>query len=163
MNHVSIGFDDALTEVYSFGRIQPRNPFSGGFVKEDIRGEFLRNADCAVYSFRLEEAEFIQLLKNIKTIEAQQNSYRYNFIGLFGVLLRIEIKRKNALFCSQFVASVLKDSASFQLEKPSCFTTPSDIRGHKGLDLLYEGRLGDYPVARLEEKSACDTIIAVTS
>lgn len=36
LNHVSIALDRELTEVYSFGRKQPDNPFIGGFVKEDI-------------------------------------------------------------------------------------------------------------------------------
>ncbi|MUV37483.1 hypothetical protein JNUCC1_01289 [Lentibacillus sp. JNUCC-1] len=29
LNHVSIGFDDELSEVYSFGRKRPKNPFIG--------------------------------------------------------------------------------------------------------------------------------------
>src|SRR5690625_7059982 len=57
LNHVSIGFDKDLNEVYSFGRKNPKNPFSGGFVREDIRGAFLKNANCAVYAFQLTEAE----------------------------------------------------------------------------------------------------------
>src|SRR5690625_5503838 len=45
LNHVSIGFDPELKEVYSFGRTHPRNPFNGGFVKEDIRSDFLKDAN----------------------------------------------------------------------------------------------------------------------
>ncbi|MDY0394319.1 hypothetical protein ACFSMW_09015 [Virgibacillus halophilus] len=151
LNHVSIGFDDALTKVYSFGRKKPKNPFSGGFVRENIRGDFLKKADCAIYSFCIEEAEYEKLLHNISAMEAEQGSYRYNFLGLIGVLLQIEIKRENAFFCSQFVAMMLKDSLSFQLAKPCCFITPADIRGIEGLCLQYEGRLGDYATKMIQD------------
>lgn len=35
-SHVSIAFDEDLKEMYSFGRLNPYNPFIGGFVYERI-------------------------------------------------------------------------------------------------------------------------------
>lgn len=145
LNHVSIGFDDELREVYSFGRKQPRNPLSGGFVRENIRGDFLKNAKCAVYAFQITESDYVKIMQNIKEIEADQDKYKYNFIGLLGFLLKIEINRKYALFCSQFVAKVIQDSQSFAISKPNCFTTAEDIRELTGMQLIFKGRLGDYP------------------
>lgn len=144
LNHVSIGFDKELTEVYSFGRKNPKNPFSGGFVRENIRGNFLKHADSAVFSLKVtaEEKEIIR--SNIKRIEKNKKNYRYNFIGLIGVLLKIEIKRKYAFFCSEFVANVLKNTKTINLSKPTYFTTPSDIRNIMGMELIYFGKLGDY-------------------
>lgn len=147
LNHVSIGFDKSLNEVYSFGRNNPKNPFSGGFVKEDIKGAFLKNARCAVYTFELTETERDSILRNIKKIETNQQIYRYNFIGLIGVLLQVEIRRKYAYFCSEFVAEVLRDTTSIMLSKPHCFITPTDIRSLVGMELIYEGKLGDYQCA----------------
>lgn len=34
--HVSISLDKELEEMYSFGRLNPYNPFIGGFVHEHI-------------------------------------------------------------------------------------------------------------------------------
>lgn len=144
LNHVSIAMDADLREVYSFGRIQPQNPFSGGFVREDVRGKFLKNARCAVYKFYFSEAELEQIMTRIKQIEAEKCHYKYNFIGLIGILFNIEINRKHAFFCSQFVAWVLRDLRTFHVEKPICFTTPSDIRSHAGMQLIYQGILKDY-------------------
>lgn len=144
LNHVSIGFDQSLTEVYSFGRTQPRNPFSGGFVQEDIRGEFLKNAQAAIYACELTEVECNGILQHIKEIEIAKNDYRYNFIGLIGILLKVEIKRKRAFFCSEFVATVLREVESIKLLKPAYFTTPSDIRDQINMHLIYRGKLGDY-------------------
>src|SRR5699024_8469940 len=87
LNHVSLAFDIDLTEVYSFGRIHPRNPFIGGFVREDIRSNFFKNSNCAIYSFEVTKREYEAILKNIKEIEAKH--YRYNFLGLLGVLLQV--------------------------------------------------------------------------
>lgn len=144
LNHVSIGFDPELKEVYSFGRTHPRNPFTGGFVREDIRSDFLKDANCAVYAYRFTAGEWESILRNIKEIEARKASYKYNFIGLIGILLQIKINRKNRLFCSQFVATVLRDAASLQLNKPECFITPADIRKQDGMQLIYQGKLGNY-------------------
>lgn len=146
LNHVSIAFDSDLTEVYSFGRTQPRNPFSGGFVREDIHSKFLRDSRSEIYSFKLTISEREEILGQIKEIEANKSSYRYNFMGLIGVLLQIEIRRKRAFFCSEFVATVLSDVDSIELQKPNCFVTPSDIRHQMGMELIYRGRLGDYQV-----------------
>jgi len=151
--HVSIAFDHELKEVYSFGRKRPHNPFIGGFVKEDINSDFLRDAACAIYSYTLSDHECEKVLQNIKAIEARKHLYKYNFLGLFGVLLRIEFEREHALFCSQFVATVLHNVKSFQVEKPHCLVTPADIRNLSGLQLVYEGKLGDYPKCMENAKS----------
>ena len=157
LNHVSIGFDPELKEVYSFGRTHPRNPFNGGFVKEDIRSDFLKDANCAVYTYRFTEEEWDSILRNIKEIEAQKASYKYNFIGLIGILLQIKINRKNKLFCSQFVATVLRDTASLQLNKPDCFITPADIRDQTGMQLMYQGKLSNYhPEFKLTDRELAD-------
>lgn len=144
LNHVSIAFDDDLNDVYSFGRTQPKNPFSGGFVREDIQSEFLKNANCAVYSYDISKSEITAILRNIKKIEESQEDYRYNFIGLIGIMLQVEIRRKNAYFCSEFVATMLTDVKTIRLSKPSCFVTAEDIRNEIGMKLVYEGKLSDY-------------------
>ncbi|MEN2767200.1 hypothetical protein [Ornithinibacillus xuwenensis] len=156
LNHVSIGFDHELKEVYSFGRINPKNPFSGGFVREDIRGDFLKNSSCGVYTLNITEEEYINIRHHIKEIEKRAADYKYNFIGLIGILLKINIRRKNAFFCSQFVATVLQDAESIKLSKPTNFITAADIREQSELQLIYQGRLGDYPKHELAEEALLD-------
>jgi len=144
LNHVSLAFDVDLTEVYSFGRKHPKNPFSGGFVREDIRSDFLRNAKCAIYSFEVTKTECEAILKSIQKVEKNQDDYKYNFLGLIGVLFKIRIHRKRAFFCSEFIATMLSNTQTIQLSKPTYFVTPFDIRSQLGLKLIYEGKLGDY-------------------
>ena len=41
--HISISLDRELQEMYSFGRLNPYNPFFGGFIREYIdKGTFKR-------------------------------------------------------------------------------------------------------------------------
>src|SRR3954453_3641230 len=86
-NHASIAFDYDLKEVYSFGRKTAGNPFIGGFVKEDVRAGLFKQADCAIYSFTVTEAQLQKMYHYLHEIEVQKNHYRYNFLGLFGVML----------------------------------------------------------------------------
>ena len=42
-SHVSIALDNELKEMYSFGRLNPYNPFIGGFIHEYLnKGTFKR-------------------------------------------------------------------------------------------------------------------------
>ena len=39
-NHASLGLDEGLYNLYSFGRKTPKNPLIAGFIKEDIEGPY---------------------------------------------------------------------------------------------------------------------------
>ena len=57
-NHASLSFDSELSEVYSFGRKTARNPFIGGFVKEDVNEGLFKQANCAIYSLTVNDVQF---------------------------------------------------------------------------------------------------------
>lgn len=143
-NHASIAFDENLTRLYSFGRKDPRNPFIGGFVKENVNEGLFKNATCAVYSLLIKETGYEKMLHYIQKIEAQKENYRYNVIGLFAVMMNIPLKRENAFFCSQFVASVLKQGDSIDFNTPLSLVTPHDLQVAENLTLVFQGKLKDY-------------------
>ena len=67
-SHVSIGLDLNLNELYSFGRLNPNNPYKGGFVKEEInKGIFakFKNTDGAVYSVTITEEQYNKIEQEI--------------------------------------------------------------------------------------------------
>lgn len=143
-NHASIAFDTELNEVYSFGRKTARNPFIGGFVREDIHSVLFRQANCTIYSLTITSDEYQKAHQYIQDIAVKKKDYRYNFIGLFGVMFNKPIKRKNAFFCSQFVASVLMESNIAEFKKNPSLIQPSDLPHIADFQLLYEGRVKDY-------------------
>lgn len=144
LNHVSISFDKGLREVYSFGRKKESNPFIGGFVKENFRSNFFRKSMCEVYELKIDEFSYDKLKEYISYMELNKDNYKYNFIGLFCILLKFEIKRKNSFFCSEFVATLLKEIEIYKgLEKP-CFVKPHDFVTYVNMDLIYVGHMNNY-------------------
>jgi hypothetical protein len=151
-NHASLAFDSHLAEVYSFGRKTVRNPFIGGFVKEDVKAGLFIQADCAIYSITVTEEQIQKMNHYLQEIEAQKKHYRYNFLGLFGVLFNKSIKRKNAFFCSQFVAFLLKESNIIDFDKPPSLITPHDLQNSSKFQFVYEGKLKNYHNENKAEK-----------
>ena len=67
-NHASISLSPKLDKMYSFGRLNPYNPFIGGFVEEGInKGTFKRfaNTKAMVLEINVSIAKF-------KAIESNQ-------------------------------------------------------------------------------------------
>lgn len=151
-NHASIAFDNELSEVYSFGRKTARNPFIGGFVKEEVRAGLFTHADCAIYSFTVTEDQMQKLKHYLQEIEAQKKHYRYNFLGLFGVMFNKPIDRKKAYFCSQFVATLLIECNINHFEKPPSLIAPHDLQKVCKFQFVYEGKLKEYPHVDSAEK-----------
>lgn len=144
-SHVSLSFSQDLSEVYSFGRKNIDNPFGGGFVKEDMSNQFFQRAQCAVFSCTVTEREYDLMKAYMKEFEKNQDKYKYNFVGLFGVLFERTIERKSAFFCSQFVATVFKSSGRSIVNKPPSLTSPKDIYSSNELTYIYSGTLKYYP------------------
>ena len=62
--HVSIGLDLDLKELYSFGRLNPYNPYKGGFIHEEInKGTYARfkNTISAIYSLKITDKQFVKI------------------------------------------------------------------------------------------------------
>src|SRR5699024_2787484 len=160
-NHASIAFDSKLSEAYSFGRKSVRNPFIGGFVIENIESSSLFDkAECAIYSFDLTDLQSEKMKRYIRKIDAQKEQYSYNFLGLFGFIIRSAIKRKKSFFCSQFVASVLKESNIIDFDKPLSLIAPNDLRKVANFQLKYQGKLDDYTNNNNDVKSQSSLQIA---
>lgn len=144
LNHASIAFDEQLTEIYSFGRKQQYNPFIGGFVRENVAEGIFQEADCAVYRCKVSTEAYIRIRQKIVQFELNQNDYKYNFIGLFGVALNREIRRERAFFCSQFVATVMQESETHRLLTRPCLTMPHHLAYLPHMEMVYEGNLKSY-------------------
>ncbi|WP_062107439.1 hypothetical protein [Bacillus niameyensis] len=143
-NHASISFDQKLSEVYSFGRIREENPFIGGFVRENIQNNMFRQANCRIYCCTVSETKIRKMKTYIQKIELEKQRYNYNLLGLFAVMFDMPIKREYAFFCSQFVASVLKEGEVTHFNKPISLITPYDLIKMENLELVYEGKLGHF-------------------
>lgn len=148
-NHASLALDAELNEVFSFGRKQAANPWVAGFVREDLyTGAFRHFPDtrCVLLRLRISARQYASVLRTIQFFQENNAAYRYNLVGLLGVLLQRGIEPDNAYFCSQFVAHTLLSSGIPLWEQPASLVTPNDFFHHPALEVVYEGRLYDYPL-----------------
>ncbi|WP_311202026.1 hypothetical protein [Aquibacillus koreensis] len=147
-NHASISLDDRLTNLYSFARRQPMNPFWGGFIKENVvTGTFswFPNTTCEIYELNIPKRNYQKLERIISTFEKNENKYLYNYIGLLGIPINHPIEMPSSYFCSQFVAEVLRRSGYPLFDQRSSLISPDDFRKHPELRQVYQGELYSYP------------------
>ncbi|MCL6572608.1 MAG: hypothetical protein K6T88_13140 [Bacillus sp. (in: Bacteria)] len=155
-NHVSLSFDQQLKETYSFGRKRSSNPFIGGFVREEVAEGLLKKASCEVYSYTILESDYKQMQMKVRQFETEKDLYKYNFLGLFAIIINYDLRRKNAFFCSEFVATILKEKNGV-LDKSPNFCTPQDLMDVEHLQLVYQGLLNSYPYQTDEVTMQKDT------
>jgi hypothetical protein len=140
--HASLSFDDSFTKMYSFGRTNPDNPFSGGLVEENLHDGVYKKfskSECQIFRVRVSEQQYYELQKTVNDFLKDKEKYKYNFLGLFAILLNKPIKRKNHYFCSQFVSEVLIKGSVYQSDKAPELTKTDDLFAIENKDLIYEG------------------------
>lgn len=149
-SHVSLSFSKDLTQMYSFGRKQAGNALTTGFVKEDIRDSLFQQADCAVCKLELSEDSYFKVLGYVQEMEREQEGFKFNFSGLLAVVMRYPSKRKDAYFCSQFVAEALEAGGIRIADKPPALVTPRDLFA-TGTTLIHRGVVHSYPYLQCEQ------------
>lgn len=140
-NHVSITLDSNFETVYSFGRKHFSNPFIAGFVRENLQDPLFQKSSCIIYKSKITLSQKKQIQRTLKHFTEREQSYRYNVLGLFGVLLSKIIPRKKAFFCSQFVAYVLLEADIVQFDKALELTIPKDIEQNSKFRCIYKGKI----------------------
>jgi hypothetical protein len=140
--HASISLDDSFTNMYSFGRTNPDNPFSGGFVVESLKeGVYkkFRESECMIYKVSVTEEQYYSLQTLLENFIQNRNQMRYNFLGLWGVWINLRLYRKNYYFCSQFVSELLIKSNILDWHKAPELTRTDELFSIKNKELIYEG------------------------
>lgn len=145
--HISISFDNRFTEMYSFGRINPNNPFSGGFVVENLHEGIFRKfsgCNCIIYRIRISEDQYSSLRGLISNFLREKDRYGYNFIGLFGILFNKPLKRKYRYFCSQFVSEMLINCNILKCDKIPELISTNELFMIENKEIIYEGFVNQY-------------------
>ncbi|MEG0288107.1 MAG: hypothetical protein RR548_05840 [Carnobacterium sp.] len=143
-NHASLALDPTLKDIYSFGRKRPRNPFNAGFIQEDLSRDYFLRAQCSIHSCDVTAEQFALIADLIQYYEQTKNMYHYNLLGLITLALKIDFKRNDAFFCSQFVATLLDESTIYDFQKEIHFVTPQDLAALPIFRSVYVGSLYGY-------------------
>lgn len=155
--HVSIGLDSNLNELYSFGRLNPYNPFKGGFVHEELnKGTFarFRNTIGAVYSLKVTEEQYKSIVDIIENVKLNKKKYKFNILGLFLVSINKKHQKKNKFYCAEFVKYILE--TSFNKRFLPEIIKPMDFVSLDNMELKYEGLFSKY---KYIEENCSDKIL----
>ena len=147
-NHCSISLDDSLEAIYSVGRKECWNMFDAGFVVESKNSGFFgahNQSDIVLLRIPVSHQEKQQLHRTIT--DYQKTTWKYNLLGLLYCYRGIQKDRENRLFCSQFVAQVLKQSGIDVLDKPASLVRPHDFLSVPSAESVYVGKIGQYQSA----------------
>lgn len=113
-------------------------------MKENMKSPLFIKAKCAIYSLTITESQRIQMEQFLSEMEQKQKKYRYNLLGLIGILLHKGINRKHAYFCSEFVATTLKQGGILVKGKSVHLVRPFDFAECRDFKLVYQGPLQIY-------------------
>lgn len=140
-SHVSIALDEDLDEMYSFGRINPYNPFWGGLVHErQNEGTYKRfkKTKAVIYSIDVTEKQYCSVRETIEYMYKNKKAYKFNIIGLLAIGFDKSFAYKNSFYCAEFVKYVL-DKAGIKLGLPNKMIRPEDFKSIENKELVYYG------------------------
>ena len=144
-SHSSIALDVELKQMYSFGRLNPYNPFVGGFVHEYIdQGTFKRfyNTRAKVYALDVTEKQYDKIKFIISEIQNEKENYKFNRLGLVAVGLHRRVQKEHAFYCAEFVKYIIEE-AGIDTKLPDVIK-PEDFKKIQGLQEIYGGLLRKY-------------------
>lgn len=145
-SHVSLAFDEDLNEMYSFGRIYTYNAFIGGFVREYLTAGIykrFKNTMTSIYELQVTDQQYKDIKEKVIRMYKRRKEYKFNFIGVFFVMFHKKIKRKNALYCAEFVKYALA-SGDVDMKYLPDIIKPEDFKQIKDARLVYKGKLNEY-------------------
>ena len=145
-SHASISLTKDLRRMYSFGRLNPYNPFIGGFVMESPRfGTFKRfkNTKAVVLSVDISDEQYEKIAQMINRMWKQRKRYHYNYLGLYLAAFNVSYRKMDCYYCSEFVGQLLVSSHVDGSDKLRSIVHPIDFLEipHK---TLYSGKLSEY-------------------
>lgn len=148
-SHSSISMDLELKQMYSFGRLNPYNPFWGGFVHEGIgRGTFkrFRKTRAKIYELKVTDNQYEEMVKTIKLIDDNKEKYKFNILGLFAAGFHKKISEEKSFYCAEFVKYII-EKAGIKTNLPEIIK-PEDFKSLEGLEQIYDGLLRKYKVPK---------------
>ena len=145
-SHVSISTDDELRDMYSFGRKYLYFPWYGGFISENIhKGMFIRSnrSNIAVYRLTVKRDVYEKVNREILDFKDNEKDLFYDYFGIIGMKLGLDLFRPNGYVCSSFTHEILS-KAGVDMNKDRWEIYPTNFREVDGLELVYEGLTHSY-------------------
>lgn len=153
-NHASISLEDDLSLMYSFGRVNPYNPFFGGFVTESPNfGTFKRfsNTKVIVLSIDISDKTYYDMADRLKDMYERKDEYSYNYLGVYLAAFKIHRKKKNCYYCSEFVRDFLQNYSINGSLTLNGIVHPMDFLKIPDSKDMYYGKLKDFGLEKVNK------------
>lgn len=159
-SHSSISFDTSMTNIYTFGQRVILSTGGGqnnnektitkklgasieSFTKSIDKFSYPSFAKVAIYATYFSENNMNSIKDYISTIFSNPDNYSYNSTGLVKYALGKSSESETRMFCSQFVANILK-IGGIKLEKESSLYSPYSLIKSENIIDVWTGFIGNY-------------------
>lgn len=152
-SHTSLCFDDNFDTLYSFARKKADNPLVGGFIKEHPSYLSLGKTDdtnVIVYKIPLEDSIYHKMIKDIKSIE-QDQEYMYNLFSVALYPIHLDFATYKAYHCTEFAVKFLEKYHLITLSKKAHRYSPKDVSSLLKNYLYYQGSIKELSTYREEQ------------
>ena len=146
-NHVSISFDPNLETMYSFGCLNPYNPFHGGFVVEGKSiGTFKRfyKTKALVLELAKDDDKYNKIVELIADFIRNKRKFKYNYWGVILAYFHRDHAPKWKYYCWQFVRKCLAYSGINDIKNIPKIAKPIDFMTLADKKIIYTGKLSEY-------------------
>ena len=146
-NHASISLTPTLETMYSFGRLNPYNPFIGGFVEEGKNvGTFKRfyKTKTMVMEFKVSEEKYNSIKYFIEYFKDHKKEFHYNYLGVLFACFKKHHTSRKRFYCSEFVKTCLETFEVENAEELPSIIKPIDFLKLDNKNIVYQGYLQNY-------------------
>lgn len=148
-NHASISLTPTLDKMYSFGRLNPYNPFVGGFVQEGKNiGTFKRfdKTKALVLEIKITDEQYEKFKFMIEYLSENKIQFKYNYLGVFFACFKKNHEAEHRYYCSQFVRACLVYLGVENADNLPKIIKPIDFLKLRNKTILYKGFLKNYSI-----------------
>lgn len=155
-SHAGISLDSSLTNIFTYGRkeVKDKCKFTVESIFDGALGAVKDSTPYSLYVSFFKKYQFETLKERIENIKEDINKHGYSYIGLINFALGKETYNDYRMFCSQFVADVIKAGDPNRVKKHASRYSPSDLSKVKGMHFVTKGILGKYNQNKVEERVA---------
>lgn len=146
-NHASISLSPTLDKMYSFGRLNPYNPFIGGFVEEGKSfGTFKRfyKTTAMVLEFKVSVEKYNAIKYFIEYFKTHKCEFHYNYLGVLFACFKKHHTSSKRFYCSEFVKTCLETFNIENAQELPKIIKPIDFLRLNNKKIIYTGFLQNY-------------------
>lgn len=124
--HAAIG--TSPYRLYSMTRYNPEHLFPAGLCLEHAYSQYPH----ILMQIPVTAEEYTRFCESLGWHYSRRSKYKFNCVGLMLAYLRIPVRRRGKMFCSEFCSTVLREAGIYCSTNPDCLVKPMELLKLKG-------------------------------